>query len=146
MFDKFTFRAIKVIMLAQEESRRLGHNFVGTEQILLGLIGEGTGVAAQTLKASGITLKDARAEVEKSIGRGVDPISIEIPFTVGAKRILELSWDASKELGANYVSSKHLLLGLIRSGDSVAIDVIQALGVDPSVLESRVLQFVDDRD
>lgn len=133
-------------MLAQEESRRLGHNFVGAEQILLGLIGEGTGVAAQILKSSGITLKDARIEVEKNIGRGVDPVSIEIPFTVGAKRILELSWDVSKELGKNYISSKHLLLGLIRNGDSVALEVVEALGVAPSVLEAQLLQFVDDRD
>lgn len=85
MFERFTEKAIKVIMLAQEEARRLGHNFVGTEQVLLGLIGEGTGVAAKTLKSMGVTLKDARAEVEKIIGRGSGFVAVEIPFTPRAK-------------------------------------------------------------
>jgi len=93
MFERFTEKAIKVIMLAQEESRRLGHNYVGTEQILLGLLGEGTGVAAKVLKASGMNLKDARVEVENIIGRGSGFVAIEIPFTDKAKRVLQLSWD-----------------------------------------------------
>ncbi|WP_390883468.1 Clp protease N-terminal domain-containing protein [Kovacikia minuta] len=88
MFERFTEKAIKVIMLAQEESRRLGHNFVGTEQILLGLIGEGTGVAAQVLKSMGANLKDARIEVEKIIGRGSSFVAIEIPFTPRGQRVL----------------------------------------------------------
>ena len=86
MFERFTEKAIKVIMLAQEEARRLGHNFVGTEQILLGLIGEGTGVAAKVLKSMGVNLKDARIEVEKIIGRGSGFVAVEIPFTPRAKR------------------------------------------------------------
>ena len=89
MFERFTEKAIKVIMLAQEEARRLGHNFVGTEQVLLGLIGEGTGVASKTLKSMGITLKDARAEVEKIIGRGSGFVAVEIHFTTRAIRVLE---------------------------------------------------------
>lgn len=90
MFERFTEKAIKVIMLAQEEARRLGHNFVGTEQILLGLIGEGTGIAAQVLKSMNVNLKDARIEVEKIIGRGSGFVAVEIPFTPRAKRVLEL--------------------------------------------------------
>ena len=93
MFERFTEKAIKVIMLAQEEARRLGHNFVGTEQILLGLIGEGTGIAAKTLKSMGVNLKDARQEVEKIIGRGSGFVAVEIPFTPRAKRVLEVYGD-----------------------------------------------------
>ena len=97
MFEHFTDKAIKAIMLAQEEARRLGHNFVGTEQILLGLIGEGTGVAAKVLKSMGVNLKDARIEVEKIIGRGSGFVAVEIPFTPRAKRVLELSLVRSEE-------------------------------------------------
>lgn len=99
MFERFTEKAIKVIMLAQEEARRLGHNFVGTEQILLGLIGEGTGIAAKVLKSLGINLKDARIEVEKIIGRGSGFVAVEIPFTPRAKRVLELSLEDARQLG-----------------------------------------------
>lgn len=99
MFERFTEKAIKVIMLAQEEARRLGHNFVGTEQILLGLIGEGTGIAAKVLKSMGINLKDARVEVEKIIGRGNGFVAVEIPFTPRAKRVLELSLEEARQLG-----------------------------------------------
>ena len=101
MFERFTEKAIKVIMLAQEEARRLGHNFVGTEQILLGLIGEGTGIAAKVLKSMGINLKDARVEVEKIIGRGSGFVAVEIPFTPRAKRVLELSLEEARQLGTS---------------------------------------------
>lgn len=100
MFERFTEKAIKVVMLAQEESRRLGHNFVGTEQILLGLIGESTGISAKVLKSMGVTLKEARTEVEKVIGRGSGFVAVEIPFTPRAKRVLELSLDEARQLGA----------------------------------------------
>ena len=103
MFERFTEKAIKVIMLAQEEARRLGHNFVGTEQILLGLIGEGTGVAAKVLKSLGVNLKDSRIEVEKIIGRGSGFVAVEIPFTPRAKRVLELSLEEARQLGHNYI-------------------------------------------
>lgn len=99
MFERFTEKAIKVIMLAQEEARRLGHNHVGTEQILLGLIAEGTGIAAKVLKSTGINLKDARIEVEKITGRGSGFVAIEIPFTPRAKRVLELSLEEARQLG-----------------------------------------------
>lgn len=104
MFERFTEKAIKVIMLAQEEARRLGHNFVGTEQILLGLIGEGTGIAAKVLKSMGINLKDARVEVEKIIGRGSGFVAVEIPFTPRAKRVLELSLEEARQLGISFTS------------------------------------------
>src|SRR5277367_1957102 len=99
MFERFTEKAIKVIMLAQEEARRLGHNFVGTEFILLGLIGDDTGITAKCFKSFAVNLKDARAEVEKISGRGNGLIEVEIPFTPGAKRQLELSWDEARQLG-----------------------------------------------
>ncbi|KAF1887697.1 hypothetical protein Lal_00023704 [Lupinus albus] len=128
MFERFTEKAIKVIMLAQEEARRLGHNFVGTEQILLGLIGEGTGIAAKVLKSLGINLKDARVEVEKIIGRGSGFVAVEIPFTPRAKRVLELSLEEARQLGHNYIGSEHLLLGLLREGEGVAARVIRMVG------------------
>ena len=99
MFERFTEKAIKVVMLAQEEARRLGHNFVGTEQLLLGLIGESTGIAAKVLKSMGVNLKDARVEVEKIIGRGSGFVAVEIPFTPRAKRVLELSLEEARQLG-----------------------------------------------
>jgi hypothetical protein len=104
MFERFTEKAIKVVMLAQEEARRLGHNFVGTEQILLGLIGESTGIAAKVLKSMGVNLKDARVEVEKIIGRGSGFVAVEIPFTPRAKRVLELSLEEARQLGASPIS------------------------------------------
>ena len=144
MFERFTEKAIKVIMLAQEEARRLGHNFVGTEQVLLGLIGEGTGVAAKTLKTMGVTLKDARAEVEKIIGRGSGFVAVEIPFTPRAKRVLELSWDEARQLGHNYIGTEHLLLGLIREGEGVAARVLENLGVDMNKIRSSVIKMLGD--
>ncbi|GIW22095.1 MAG: ATP-dependent Clp protease ATP-binding subunit ClpC [Candidatus Sericytochromatia bacterium] len=144
MFERFTEKAIKVIMLAQEEARRLGHNFVGTEQILLGLIGEGTGIAAKVLKNLGITLKDARVEVEKIIGRGSGFVAVEIPFTPRAKRVLELSWDEARQLGHNYIGTEHLLLGLIREGEGVAVRVLENLGVELSKVRSSVIRMLGD--
>lgn len=101
MFERFTPEAIKVIMLAQEESRCMGHNCVGTEQMLLGLIGEGTGIAAKVLRSMGVNLKDARIEVEKIIGRGSGFVAVEIPFTTRAKRVLEFSLEEARQLGIN---------------------------------------------
>ncbi|MDD3014301.1 MAG: ATP-dependent Clp protease ATP-binding subunit [Candidatus Gastranaerophilales bacterium] len=144
MFERFTEKAIKVIMLAQEEARRLGHNFVGTEQVLLGLIGEGTGIAAKTLKAMGVNLKDARIEVEKIIGRGSGFVAVEIPFTPRAKRVLELSWDEARQLGHNYIGTEHLLLGLIREGEGVAARVLENLGVDLNKVRSNVIRMLGE--
>ncbi|KAG6686098.1 hypothetical protein I3843_11G001200 [Carya illinoinensis] len=145
MFERFTEKAIKVIMLAQEEARRLGHNFVGTEQILLGLIGEGTGIAAKVLKSMGINLKDARVEVEKIIGRGSGFVAVEIPFTPRAKRVLELSLEEARQLGHNYIGSEHLLLGLLREGEGVAARVLENLGADPSNIRTQqVIRMVGE--
>ncbi len=144
MFERFTEKAIRVIMLAQEEARRLGHNFVGTEQILLGLIGEGAGVAEKTLKSMGITLKDAREEVEKIIGRGSGFVAVEIPFTPRAKKVLELSWDEARQLGHNYIGTEHLLLGLIKEGHGVGVKVLENLGVDLNKCRANVIKLLGE--
>jgi len=144
MFERFTEKAIKVIMLAQEEARRLGHNFVGTEQILLGLIGEGTGIAAKVLKSMGVNLKDARVEVEKIIGRGSGFVAVEIPFTPRAKRVLELSLEEARQLGHNYIGTEHLLLGLIREGEGVAARVLENLALDLSKIRTQVIRLLGD--
>nr|YP_009393391.1 Clp protease ATP binding subunit [Symphyocladiella dendroidea]ARW61953.1 Clp protease ATP binding subunit [Symphyocladiella dendroidea] len=144
MFERFTEKAIKVIMLAQEEARRLGHNFVGTEQILLGLIGEGTGIAAQVLKSMNVNLKDARVEVEKIIGRGSGFVAVEIPFTPRAKRVLELSLEEARQLGHNYIGTEHLLMGLVREGEGVAARVLENLAVNVASVRTEVIQMLGD--
>ena len=144
MFELFTEKAIKIIMLAQEEARRLGHNFVGSEQILLGLLGEGTGIAAKVLNSMGVNLKDTRIEVEKIIGRGSGYIAVEVPFTPRAIRILRFSLEESRQLGHNYIGTEHLLLGLVREGEGVADIVLKNLGVDLSKkVRIKVYLFLD---
>lgn len=140
MFERFTEKAIKVIMLAQEEARRLGHNFVGTEQILLGLLCEGTGIAARVLKSMSVTLKDARAEVEKIIGRGSGFVAVEIPFTPRAKRVLEMALDEARHLGHGYIGTEHLLIGLIKEGEGVAVRVLENLGVELLNVRVEILE------
>eukprot|EP00850_Spirogloea_muscicola_P003612 SM000014S00400 [mRNA] locus=s14:1172252:1178828:- [translate_table: standard] len=144
MFERFTEKAIKVVMLAQEEARRLGHNFVGTEQILLGLIGEGTGIAAKVLKSMGVNLKEGRTEVEKIIGRGSGFVAVEIPFTPRAKRVLELSLEEARQLGHNYIGTEHLLLGLLLEGEGVAARVLENLGADPQKIRTQVIRMVGE--
>jgi len=144
MFERFTDTAIKVIKLAQEEARRLGHNFLGTEQILLGLIGEGSGVAAKVLHSLGVTLKEAREEIEKIIGRGSGFVAVEIPFTPRSKRVLELSLEESRTLGRDYIGTEHLLLGLIRDGEGVAARVLLNLGVDSTEVRTKVIQRLSE--
>jgi ATP-dependent Clp protease ATP-binding subunit ClpC len=145
MFERYTEKAIKVIMLAQEEARRLGHNFVGTEQMLLGLIGEGTGIAAKVLKSVGINLRDARVEVEKIIGRGSgSSMPLNIPFTPRVKRVLELTAEEARQLGHNYIGSEHLLLGLLREGQGVAARVLEILGADPNNIHTQVIRMVGE--
>jgi len=131
-------------MLAQEEARRLGHNFVGTEQILLGLIGEGTGIGPKVLKSMGVNLKDARVEVEKIIGRGSGFVAVEIPFTPRAKRVLELSLEEARQLGHNYIGTEHLLLGLIKEGEGVAARVLENLSVDLSKVRSQIIRSLGE--
>ena len=144
MFERFTEKAVKVVLLAQEESRKLGHNFVGTEQILLGLIGEGTGVGSQVLKRMGVNLRDARVEVEKIIGRGSGFVAVEIPFTPRAKRVLELSLEEARLLSHNYIGTEHLVLGLIREGDGVGAKVLDHLGVKLSTLRNQILKELSE--
>lgn len=144
MFEHFTSEAIRVIMLAQEEARRLGHNFVGTEQILLGLMGEGTGVAAKVLAELGVTLKDARREVERIIGRGSGFVPPEIPFTPKVKSLFEQSFREAHSLGHNYINTEHLLLGLTDAGEGVAAKVLQNLGVDLKAIRSAVIRRLGD--
>lgn len=145
MFERFTEKSIKVIMLAQEESRRLGHNFVGTEQLLLGLIGEETGIASQVLKSMGVNLKTTRIEVEKIIGRGSGFVAVEIPFTTRAKRVLEFTLEESRQQAHNYIGTEHLLLGLIRESECVAVRVLSVLNVDLAELRNRILQQINQR-
>jgi len=143
MFEHFSKEAIKVIMLAQEEARRLGHNLVGSEQVLLGLIGENTSIAAKVLNDLGINIKNARVEVEKIIGRGSRFVSAEIPFTPKMKRVFDKSFEASRQLGDNFIAPEHLFLGLIEEGEGVAIKVIENLGVDTAVARSAVLNELE---
>jgi ATP-dependent Clp protease ATP-binding subunit ClpC len=144
MFERYTEKAIKVIMLSQEESRRLGHNFVGTEQILLGSIGQGTGIAAKVLRSMGVNLKDARIEVEKIVGRGSGFVALEIPFTPGAKRVLDFAQAESKELGHNYIGTEHLLLGLISESENKAVRVLETLGVDLTKIRPQVIRMLGE--
>jgi ATP-dependent Clp protease ATP-binding subunit ClpC len=142
MFERFTEKGIKVIMLTQEESRRLGHCFCCTEQILIGSIAEDTGIAAQVLKSMGVTLTDAQKEVEKLIGRGAGFVAQEIPFTPAAKRVLKFAQEESQQLGHNYVSTEHLLLGTLREKDGNACKVLTNLGVDLTQVRTEVMQML----
>ena len=144
-FNRFTDEAFKVIMLAQEESRRLGHNWVGTEQILLGLIGEGRD-AATVLKSKGVNLENSRIEVEKIIGRGSGFVAGEIPFTSRAKKVLELSLQEADQVGQKFISTPILLLALIRISNGISRKVLDNLGIDIENIRYEVLErfFKDD--
>ena len=144
MFERFTDKALQVIMLAQEESRRLGHNFVGTEQILLGLIGEGSGIAFKVLKSFKVNIKDARLEVERLIGRGTGFVAVEIPFTPRAKKILELAMQQSKELQHSYINTEHLLLAIIEDKNGVGNRVLLNLGVNLIKLKTDILGHIGE--
>ena len=144
MFEHFTDKAIKAIMLSQEEARRLGHNFVGTEQILLGIIGEGTSIAAKVLTDLGVTIQNARTEVEKIIGRGSGFVPPEIPFTPKVKQVFEQSFQEARLLDHNYIAPEHLLLGLIKAGEGVAAKVLDNLGVDSSKIRTQVIQMIGE--
>jgi ATP-dependent Clp protease ATP-binding subunit ClpA len=145
VFERFTDRARRVVVLAQEESRRLDHNFIGTEHILLGLIQEREGVAAQALGALGIRLEAVRARVEEIVGRGESTPSGHIPFTPRAKKVLELSLREALQFGHNYIGTEHLLLGLIREGEGVAATVLVGLGADLESVRQKVVQLLAGR-
>src|SRR6476469_9271691 len=142
VFERFTDRARRVVVLAQEEARMLNHNYIGTEHILLGLIHEGEGVAAKALESLGISLDAVRQQVEEIIGQGQQAPSGHIPFTPRAKKVLELSLREALQLGHNYIGTEHILLGLIREGEGVAAQVLVKLGADLSRVRQQVIQLL----
>src|SRR5216110_4097703 len=142
MFERFTDRARRVVVLAQEEARMLNHNYIGTEHILLGLIHEGEGVAAKALESMNISLEAVRRQVEDIIGQGQQAPSGHIPFTPRAKKVLELSLREALQLGHNYIGTEHILLGLIREGEGVAAQVLQKLGADLNRVRQQVIQLL----
>ena len=142
MFERFTDRARRVVVLAQEEARMLNHDYIGTEHILLGLIREGAGVAAKALESLGISLEAVRQQVEEIIGQGQQAPSGHIPFTRRAKKVLELSLREALQLGHNYIGTEHILLGLIREGDGVAAQVLVKLGADLNRVRQQVIRLL----
>src|ERR1700749_3290930 len=142
MFERFTDRARRVVVLAQEEARMLSHNYIGTEHILLGLIHEGEGVAAKAVESLGISLDAVRQQVEEIIGQGQQAPSGHIPFTPRAKKVLELSLREALQLGHNYIGTEHILLGLIREGEGVAAQVLVKLGADLNKVRQQVIQLL----
>ena len=142
MFGRFTEKAQKVLFLAQEEARRLGQDYVGTEHLLLGLIREGSGIAAKTLQNMGVDLATVQGEVEKVIGRNDIPLVGEIGITPRAKKVLELTAEEARLLGHNYIGTEHLLLGLVREGEGVAAQVLSRLGVDLEKVRLQVMQLL----
>jgi ATP-dependent Clp protease ATP-binding subunit ClpA len=144
MFERFTDRARRVVVLGQEEARLLNHDYIGTEHLLLGLIHEGEGVAALALESLGMRLEAVRAQVQEIIGRGESEAasSGQIPFTPRAKKVLELSLRESQQLGHNYIGTEHILLGLIREGQGVAAQVLVKLGADFSRVRQQVIQLL----
>jgi ATP-dependent Clp protease ATP-binding subunit ClpC len=142
MFERFTDRARRVVVLAQEEARMLNHNYIGTEHLLLGLIHEGEGVAARALESLGVSLEAVRAQVEEIIGQGQQTLSGHIPFTPRAKKVLELSLRESRQLGHDYIGTEHLLLGLLREGEGVAAQVLVRLGADLNRVRQQVIELL----
>jgi hypothetical protein len=142
MFERFTDRARRVVVLAQEEAVGLNHNYIGTEHILLGLIREREGVAARALESLGISLEAVRAQVEELIGQGQSAPTGHLPFTPRAKKVLELSLREALQLGHNYIGTEHILLGLIREGEGVAAQVLVKLGADQPRVRQQVVQLL----
>jgi ATP-dependent Clp protease ATP-binding subunit ClpA len=139
MFERFTDRARRAVVLAQHEARRLNHNFIGTEHLLLGLIAEGDGVAAEALESLGISLAAVRQQVEEVVGQGQVAPSEHIPFTPRAKKVLELAQREARALGHDYIGTEHILLGLVREGDGVAAQVLVRLGADLNRVRQQVI-------
>jgi Clp amino terminal domain, pathogenicity island component/ClpX C4-type zinc finger len=146
MFERFTDRARRVVVLAQEESRLLGHNYIGTEHILLGIVHEGEGVAAKALEVMKISLESVRHQVEEIIGRGSGAVQGHIPFTPRAKKVLELSLREALQLGHNYIGTEHILLGLIREGEGVGAQVLLKLGADLGGVRGVVIDLLAGRE
>ena len=142
MFERFTDRARRVVVLAQEEARKLNHNYIGTEHLLLGLIQEGEGHAAKALEELNISIDNVRTEVVEIIGEGQQSPSGHIPFTPRAKKVLELSLREALQLGHNYIGTEHILLGLIREGEGVAAQVLKKLGAELSQVRQTVIKLI----
>jgi ATP-dependent Clp protease ATP-binding subunit ClpA len=145
MFERFTDRARRVVVLAQEEARKLNHSYIGTEHLLLGLVREGEGVAARALESLGISLQAVRRDVEEMVGRGPQPAAGHIPFTPRAKKVLELSLRESNQLGHNYIGTEHILLGMLREGEGVAAQVLVKMGTDLNRARQRVIELLHGR-
>src|ERR1700742_3629238 len=142
VFERFTDRARRVLVLAQEEARLLNHSFIGTEHILLGLIHEGEGLAAKALESLGVSLEAVREKVEETIGPAASSTTGSPPFTPRAKKVLELSLREALQLGHNYIGTEHMLLGLVREGEGVAAQVLQSLGADLPRVRQQVIQLL----
>ncbi|HEV8276795.1 MAG TPA: Clp protease N-terminal domain-containing protein [Streptosporangiaceae bacterium] len=142
MFERFTDRARRVVVLAQEEARMLNHNYLGTEHLLLGLVHEGEGVAARALESLGISLGAVRQQVEEIIGQGQQPPAGHVPFTPRAKKVIELARREASDLGHNYIGTEHLLLGLVREGEGVAAQVLVKLGADLAGVRQQVVELL----
>src|SRR5262249_43240076 len=143
MFDRFTDRARKVMGLARQEAPRLNHEYIGTEHVLLGLVKEGSGVAANVLKNMNVDLKKIRLEIEKIVKTGPNMVTMgQLPFTPRAKKVLELSLEEASNLGHNYIGTEHLLLGLIRENDGIAAQVLMNLGIKLEDVREEVLEFL----
>jgi ATP-dependent Clp protease ATP-binding subunit ClpA len=142
VFERFTDRARRVVVLAQEEARMLNHNYIGTEHILLGLSREEEGVAARALQSLGISLSDLRSDVREIIGEGGEAPAGHIPFTPNAKKVLEMSLREALQLGHNYIGTEHILLGLVRQVEGVAAEVLQKRGADLDRVRQTVIQLL----
>ena len=142
MFERFTDRARRVVVLAQEEARMLNHNYIGTEHILLGLLREEEGLAARVLESLDITVERVRAQVVRIVGSGEEVTSGQIPFTPRAKKVLELALREALSLGHNYIGTEHILLGLVREGEGVAAQVLQKLGADLARVREAVVELI----
>jgi hypothetical protein len=142
-FNRFTDRARKVLTLAQDEAQRFDHNYIGTEHLLLGLVREGDGVAAQALESMGVELAKIRTAVEFIIGRGGGPVVGEVGLTPRAKRVIELAIDEARRLGHNYIGTEHLLLGLVREGEGIAAGVLESLGVNLDRVRREVIRVLE---
>jgi ATP-dependent Clp protease ATP-binding subunit ClpC len=142
VFERFTERARHVVVLAQEEARTLGHNYIGTEHLLLGLLREEEGVAARVLESLRVTLEDVRAQVAQIVGHGDEVATVQIPFTPRAKKVLELALREALALGHNYIGTEHVLLGLMREGDGVAVRILLDFNVDAEKVRNEVIRML----
>ena len=142
MFERFTERARQVVVLAQDESRQLKHNYIGTEHLLLGLMREEEGLGARVLESLGVSLEAARGQVERIVGKGDEVVNGQIPFTPRAKKVLELSLREARSLNHNYIGTEHILLGIVRENDGVAMEILRDLGVDADKIRGEVIPLL----